>query len=61
MPETPATPGLNSEPAARPPVPYLELKARLLLLFTALLIAGSALYLLYARGVFEPTQRKSVV
>lgn len=50
------TPVLNSEPIAHEGVRNLELKARLLLLFTALLIAGSALYLLHARGVFEPTQ-----
>jgi phospholipid/cholesterol/gamma-HCH transport system substrate-binding protein len=37
-------------------VRHLRFKARLLLLFTTLLVAGSALYLLYARGVFEPTQ-----
>ena len=50
------SPGRNSEPIAQPGVRNLQLKARLLLLFTALLIAGSALYLLQARGVFEPTQ-----
>jgi phospholipid/cholesterol/gamma-HCH transport system substrate-binding protein len=55
MQQVPETPVQNSEPAARP-VAHLELKARLLLLFTALLVAGAALYLLYARGVFEPTQ-----
>ena len=38
------------------PVAYLELKAAMLLLFTLALIVGSGLYLLYARGVFEPTQ-----
>src|SRR4029453_8804391 len=38
------------------PVRNLEFKATLLLLFTALLILGSGLYVLYARGVFEPTQ-----
>ena len=38
------------------PVPQLERKAAALLLFTVLLIVGSALYLLYARGVFEPKQ-----
>ncbi|MFG5776773.1 MlaD family protein [Comamonas sp. J-3] len=38
------------------PVPHLERKAAALLLFTLLLIVGSGLYLLYARGVFEPTQ-----
>lgn len=56
MPETPDTPVQHSEPAARKPVRHLEVKAALLLLFTALLVAGSALYLLYARGVFEPKQ-----
>ena len=47
---------LNSEPAAVRPVRNLEFKAALLLVFTALLIAGSVLYLLYARGVFQSTQ-----
>ncbi|HYF17081.1 MAG TPA: MlaD family protein [Ramlibacter sp.] len=51
------TPLQDSEPAAAPPVAHLALKARLLLLSTILLISGSVLYLLYARGVFEPTQR----
>ncbi len=55
-PDAPASPILNSEPVAHPAVRHLELKARVLLLFTAVLIAGSAVYLLYARGVFEPTQ-----
>ena len=35
----------------------LEFKARLLLLFMLLLVCGSAMYVLYARGVFESTQR----
>jgi len=38
------------------PVAYLDLKAAMLLLFTLALIVGSGLYLLYARGAFEPTQ-----
>lgn len=38
------------------PVANLELKAAALLLFSLLLIVGSGLYLLYARGAFEPTQ-----
>jgi phospholipid/cholesterol/gamma-HCH transport system substrate-binding protein len=38
------------------PVAHLELKAVALMLFTLALIVGSALYLLYARGAFEPTQ-----
>ena len=40
-----------------PPVAHLRLKASALLLFTAALIVGSVLYLLYARGAFEATQR----
>jgi phospholipid/cholesterol/gamma-HCH transport system substrate-binding protein len=50
------TPLQNAEPAAQP-VAHLEFKARLLLFFTALLVAGAALYVLHARGVFEPTQQ----
>ncbi len=56
LPDSHGTPVLNSEPVAREGVRHLEFKARLLLLFAALLIAGAAIYLLYARGVFEPTQ-----
>ncbi len=44
------------EPEALRPVAHLELKAAALLLFTLALIVGSVLYLLYARGAFEPTQ-----
>lgn len=39
------------------PVAHLHAKAAALLLFTLALVVGSALYLLYARGAFEPTQR----
>src|SRR6476661_8753304 len=47
----------NAEPGAGPvPVRHLQLKAALLLVFTLLLVAGSVLYLLHARGVFQPTQ-----
>ncbi len=42
-------------------VPNLEFKARLLLLFMLLLVCGSALYVLYARGAFESTQRLVLV
>jgi phospholipid/cholesterol/gamma-HCH transport system substrate-binding protein len=56
MQEQPDTPVQNSEPAPAKPIRHLELKAALLLIFTALLVAGSAFYLLYARGFFEPTQ-----
>lgn len=56
MQEKPDTPVQSSEPATARPVRHLELKAALLLVFTALLVAGSVLYLLYARGVFEAKQ-----
>ena len=36
---------------------HLELKATLLLILIALLVMGSVVYVLYARGVFEATQR----
>ena len=52
----PETPLSSSEPTPARPVRHLELKAALLLVFTALLIAGATLYLLHARGVFEPKQ-----
>lgn len=38
------------------PVAHLERKAAALLLLTIALIVGATLYLLYARGAFEPTQ-----
>ncbi len=47
---------LMSEPGAGAPPRHVVLKARLLLLLAALLIGASTLYVLYARGVFEPTQ-----
>jgi phospholipid/cholesterol/gamma-HCH transport system substrate-binding protein len=37
-------------------VQNLERKAAMLLVFTALLVAGAVLYLLFARGAFEPKQ-----
>ncbi len=39
------------------PVKNLELKAALLLVLMLALVVGSALYVLYARGAFERTQR----
>lgn len=44
-------------PAELRPVAHLRAKAAALLLFTLVLVFGSALYLLYSRGVFEPTQQ----
>jgi len=40
-----------------PPVKNLEFKAALLLVVMVLLVVGSAAYVMFARGVFEPTQR----
>ena len=57
--QDPATPPPVPPPVAEdilPPVAHLELKAVALMVFTLALIVGSALYLLYARGAFEPTQ-----
>ena len=54
----PSTDGLES---IQRPVTNLRAKAAALLLFTLALIAGSALYLLHARGVFEPTQQLVLV
>jgi phospholipid/cholesterol/gamma-HCH transport system substrate-binding protein len=48
-------------PDTTPPVPRLELKAALLLVLFALLLAGSVLYLMVARGAFEPVQRLVLV
>ncbi len=42
-------------------VPNLELKARLLIIFMLVLVSASALYVLYARGVFDATQRLVLV
>jgi len=43
-------------PSSRP-VPYAEAKAAGLMLLLAALVIGSLLYLMYARGAFEETQR----
>jgi phospholipid/cholesterol/gamma-HCH transport system substrate-binding protein len=45
-----------AEPAAAAPVANVERKARALLALAVALVAAATLYLLYARGVFEPTQ-----
>ena len=39
------------------PVPHLAFKATALLLLLIALLVGATLYILYARGVFEPTQQ----
>jgi len=49
-------------PAERPEaVPHLEFKAALLVALFLLLVAGTVVYLLYARGTFEATQRLVLV
>lgn len=53
-PDTRTTPPVPTDP---PPVRNLELKAALLLLSMALLLVVSAVYVMYARGMFERTQR----
>jgi phospholipid/cholesterol/gamma-HCH transport system substrate-binding protein len=42
-------------------VPHLALKATALIALMLALIVGTALYVMYARGVFEPTQRLVLV
>ncbi len=55
-PPAPPPPTEGSTQEALRPVAYLEIKAAALLMFTLALIVGSGLFLMYARGVFEPTQ-----
>ena len=50
-----------SDPETVPPARRLELKALLLLVFMLALVLGSAVYVLYARGVFEATQQVVLV
>jgi len=44
-------------PTSAPAFAHVEVKAALLLALFVTLIVGTALYLMYARGAFEPTQR----
>ena len=61
-PPQPETPVQKSEPTAKHvPVKHLELKATLLLAFTVALIVASGLFLLRARGYFEPKQQLVLV
>ena len=46
-----------NQPPAPPPIAHLEFKARLLMVFMLLLVCGSVLFVLYARGAFDQTQR----
>jgi len=47
----------NTHPPEPAPVHNAEFKALLLLLLLGTLVVGTILYLMYARGAFEPTQR----
>ena len=55
--DPPALPPALPEAAEPAPVANLELKARLLMLFMLLLVCGSVLFVMYARGAFESTQK----
>ena len=49
------------EPQPAPLIPHVEFKAAVLLVLTLALIGGFLAYVLYARGVFESTQRLVLV
>lgn len=53
----PLTPPPDTPRDGAPPIRNLEIKAALLMLLMVVLLVGSAAYVLYARGVFENTQR----
>lgn len=44
-----------------PPIPNVELKAALLLALMVVLVSAAAIYLMYARGAFESTQKLVLV
>jgi phospholipid/cholesterol/gamma-HCH transport system substrate-binding protein len=48
---------MQDSSASESPVPYLEFKVAALLVLMLLLVGGSVAYVMYARGVFQPTQR----
>ena len=52
---------MSEHQEAPKPIAHVGFKAGLLLAFLMLLVAGSVVFLLYARGVFEPTQRLTLV
>ena len=61
-PPAPNLPDMPDSPQdAQPPVKNLETKAALLLGLMVVLVLGSALYVMYARGAFERTQRLVLV
>jgi phospholipid/cholesterol/gamma-HCH transport system substrate-binding protein len=60
-PEESSAPSAPTAPTAPPPIPHLELKALLLLAFTALMVCSFVAYVMVARGVFESTQQLVLV
>ncbi len=54
---------MNDVASSKAPAPlaHLQFKAALLLALFVLLVAGTVLYLMYARGAFESTQRLVLV
>ena len=54
-------PDLTPEPSIPDEPKNVEAKAVILLVLLGLLIASFVLYVMYARGVFEPTQRLTLV
>ncbi len=52
---------MNDAPSPATPLAHLQFKAALLLALFVLLVAGTVLYLMYARGAFESTQRLVLV
>lgn len=46
---------------ATPPIPHLEFKAAMLLVLMVVLVSAAAIYLMYARGAFEATQKLVLV
>ena len=51
----------HDTPAVAAPVAHLQFKAALLLVLFVLLVGSTALYLMYARGAFDSTQRLVLV
>ena len=58
IPETAPTPPLQPPP---PPLPNVQIKAAMLLVLMLVLVGGSVIYLMYARGAFESTQKLVLV
>ena len=52
---------MEPESHASPAIRHVELKAGLLLLLVAALVTGFVLYVLYARGAFEATQKLTLI